>query len=162
MLFHYQDWWPLAKLLTSWALIIGGWYIVHRAALSRERRKEKREEIDKIIEEIRAIESIAIDFHNSKVFDKKVNSNITLRIDRLSKKLQTPSTFNIPTQLMIELRKSITLRHFDKSDFSSPAQRIMKGNPYPATTVDALIRDINFATDELIDSIEYSKNTMFP
>jgi len=54
----------MAQLLVSWLLIIGGWLFVHRATLSRERRKEKREEINNTIQEIRAIENIAIDFHN--------------------------------------------------------------------------------------------------
>lgn len=164
MLFH-QNCWSWVQFLVSWLLIIGGWYAVHKAALSRERRKEKREEIDKIIEEIRVIESMAIDFHNSKIFDKKINSNITLRIDRLSKKLQTPSIFNkikIQTQLMIEFRKSITLHHFDKSDFPSLTQRIIKNNLYPATSIDTLIRDINSATDDLRDAVESAKYKIFP
>lgn len=161
----HQNCWPWAQLLVSWLLIIGGWFFVHKATLSRERRKEKRETIDRVLEEIRSIESIAIDFHSSKVFDKKINSNITLRIDRLSKKLQAPPTFNelmIPTQLMIEFRQAITLKHFDKSNFPFIVQRIMKGNPYPATSIELLIKDINAATDDLIDYIEDAKNTMFP
>ncbi|WP_396956623.1 hypothetical protein [Nitrosomonas sp.] len=165
MLFYYQDFWPWIKLTTPWLLVIGGWYVIHRTTLIRERRKEKREEIDRVLEEIRAIESIAIDFHNSEVFDKKANSNITLRIDRLSRKLQAPPTFNelkITTQLMIEFRKTITLEHFDKSNFPSIVQRIMKGNPYPATSIEILIRDINSATDDLVDCIEAEKNNKFP
>ncbi len=161
----YQNCWPWAQLPVSWLLIIGGWLFVHRTTLSRERRKEKREEINNTIQEIRAIESIAIDFHNSKIFDEKAASNLILRIDRLSKKLQTPPTFNelkIPTQLMIEFRKTITLEHFDKSNFPSIVQRIMKDNPYPATSIEILIRDINSATDDLVDCIEAEKNNKFP
>lgn len=163
MPFCYQNYWPWAQLLVSWALIIGGWFFVHKAALSRERRKEKREVIDRVLEEIRAIESIAIDFHSSKIFNKKVNSNITLRIDRLSRKLQAPpfAALGISTDLMIQIRQAITLRHFDKSDFPTAVQRIMKRSPYPATSIEILIKDINSATDDLIDCIETAKNTKF-
>ncbi|MFZ2884630.1 hypothetical protein [Nitrosomonas europaea] len=155
----------MAQLLVSWLLIIGGWLFVHRATLSRERRKEKREEINNTIQEIRAIENIAIDFHNSKIFDEKAASSLTLRINRLNRKLQAPPTFNelkIPTQLMIEFRKTITLEHFDKSNFPSMVQRIMKGNPYPAISIEILIRNINSATDDLVDCIEAEKNNKFP
>lgn len=164
MLLYQLNCLSLVKLLISWTLIIGGWFVVHIATLRRERRKEKREAINIVLKEIRDIENTAIEFHNSKDFNKKVADDLTLKIRRLAQKLQIPplSDLGVPLGLMVEFRKTITLKHFDKSDFPSKIQRIMKGDPYPATSIDALIEDINFATDELIDFIEAAKNTMFP
>ncbi|SCZ86434.1 conserved hypothetical protein [Nitrosomonas mobilis] len=164
MPFCYQNYWSLVPPLFSGVLIIGGWFVVHKATLSRERRKEKREIINNVLEEIRAIESIAVDFHNSVIFDGKVNSNITLRIDRLSRKLQaTPfAELGISRDLMIQIRQAITLKHFDKSDFPTVFQRITQRNPYSASHIEILIKDINAATDDLIDCIETAKNTNFP
>jgi len=38
----------------------------------------------------------------------------------------------------------------------------MKGNPYPAISIEILIRNINSATDDLVDCIEAEKNNKFP
>jgi hypothetical protein len=130
--------------IITWALVFGGWWVVHKATLSRERRKEKRETAHQICIDLRAVECLAIDFHTAQNHDSRKATDICQDTERLVLQIQrTPlSELSIPLYRWTHLRRSITLHNVDPSDFS----------PRPANS--ELIRDIRNAVTDVIDAIE--------
>lgn len=131
----------------TWLIVFGGWYVVHRMTLSRERRKEKREIAKFVCSDIRDVERAAIDFHSGPHFDARVCSDICDQVDRLILQLQKPplNELKIDTSLMISLRQSITLNNMAPSCFTSKIPE------------DDLIRDIRTAVFDLISEVESKK-----
>lgn len=130
--------------VVTWALILGGWYAVHLATLSRERRKERRDASKASIEAISALAAEAREFHIAVDFDANRADLLRYKTERLIRSLQRPPLqyLDISVAKMVKLRKSITLKNAELSSFSS--QR-----------ADSLIlQEIRTATDDLIDSIE--------
>lgn len=130
--------------VVTWTLVFGGWFVVHQATLSRERRKEKREAARQICIDLRLAERLAIDFHTSPSHDSRKATDLRQDIERLILQLQRQplAELGIPLSRMIQFRRSITRQNIDPSDFA-------------AQTADAiLVRDIRNAVTDLIESIE--------
>lgn len=130
--------------LVTWVLVFVGWFVIHKATLSRERRKEKREASRQFCIELRAAERLAIDFHTAQSHDDRKATDLRQDVDRLILQLQRAplAELEIPLQRMIQLRRSITRQNADPSDFAAQA------------TNSNLVRDIRNATTDLIEDIE--------
>lgn len=143
---------PFWSNVITWALILGGWYAVHRATLARERRKERRELAGKAIE---ALESLAIEarqFHTAGTFDEHQADLLRYRTDRTIRSLQRPplSELSLPIGRMVRLRKSISLKNMDQSSYCTQT---------PNSTI---LRDIRSAVDDMMDAIEAARESRWP
>lgn len=136
--------------LITWILVIGGWIAVHFATLSRERRKESREAVSKIIDDLRLIESLAVVFNTSDKYDFSCSVSLIWRVDRAIKTLQRVplKTLHIPTELLTRFRQALTT-NTDKSSFLAQAHD------------SEIVNEIHHITDELIDEIEVAKYLIF-
>lgn len=134
-----NDW---ADIIT-WAMVFGGWFIVHKTTLSRERRKEKREVAHKVCSELRSLECQALDFHTAQSHDSRKATDLRQDVDRLIRQLQRPplSALGIPLQSLIQLRRSITRQNADPSDF------------FCQTADSELVQNIRNAITDLIGDI---------
>lgn len=135
----------------TWIVVLVGWIAVHCATLSRERRKEKRDAVSCIIEEIRAVEVLAVTFHTSDKFDSLSSDLLIWRTNRVNRALQRPplQTLDIPLSLMVRFRKRFTLLNTDTSTFVRQ------------TYHSEIIKDIRSVTDEIIESIEAARDKYF-
>lgn len=130
--------------VVTWILVFGGWFFVHKATLRRERRKEKREAAKQVCGELRLVERSAIDFHTAQTHDSRRATDLRQEVERLSLQLQRAplSELEIPLSRIIQLRRNITRKNVDPSDFA-------------AQTADSdLVRDIRNAATDLIEVIE--------
>lgn len=104
-----------------WLLAILGWFATHFFSEARERRKEVRSQVDKLLDRLVKIEGFARDFHTSASFDEKISSELLSQLNRLEGVLGRISRFDIDNfvGVLVHLRRSITLNNFDKSKFST-------------------------------------------
>lgn len=109
------------ELLLTFGLVILGWWIVHNATLTRERRKEKRELASKICKEIWDLQEAAVDFHTNHEYSGRKSADLAQVVGRVNTQLQkTPlDQLNVPHIRMIDLRRRITLRNSEKSEFAA-------------------------------------------
>ncbi len=137
--------------IVTWLIVLGGWIVVHSATLARERRKEKRDAANTLIEAIKAVEQFAVCFHTAEKYDSSASDALIWRVSRLIRILQRPplKAMDIPLNLMVRFRKGITLKNIDPSSFTTQ------------TYHSDLIRDIRNATDEMIESIEAARDVCF-
>lgn len=135
----------------TWIVVLVGWIAVHCATLSRERRKEKRDAVSCIIEEIRAVEVLAVTFHTSDKFDSLSSDLLIWRTIRVNRALQRPplQTLDIPLSLMVRFKKGLTLLNTDTSTFVRQ------------TYHSEIIRGIHSVTDDIIESIEAAREQYF-
>ena len=108
-----------------WIVAIIGWGFTHLFSEARERRKEVRAQLDKAIEIVLTIEKSGRAFHIAPSFDASKAAELRLAIDILERKFHRISCLEVDqlnTQL-IAFRRSITLRNFEASEFTSqPAE----------------------------------------
>ena len=130
--------------LVTWVLAFGGWFAVHKATLSRERRKEKREAAKEICATLRVIERNAIDFHTAENHSSRAANDLRQDTERLILQLQRKplSELKIPLSRMIQFRRSITRHNIDPSDFSCQ----------PPDS--ELVREVRNAVTDVVESIE--------
>lgn len=108
------------QLLTV-GLVILGWWIVHNATLNRERRKEKRELASKICKEIWDLQQAAIDFHTNPEYSGRKATDLAQLVSRIITQLQKAplDELKVPHIRMIDLRRRITLRNCEKTEFAT-------------------------------------------
>lgn len=137
-------WW--ANVLT-WLSVFGGWVVVHKASLFRERRKEKRDGARCVADELSALERQAIDFHSSGLYESFAAAELRKQTERLIRRLQRLplSELDVQTALLVRLRKSITLENIDPSNFA------------PQEANGQLLLNIRAAVDDLTIAIDTSK-----
>lgn len=131
----------------TWFIVAAGWYTVHRATLSRERRKEKRDAAKQLVSDLQELEKSARAFHGAEKHDEYAAAELSMRCDRLIKVLQRPpfDELKISPSLMTSLRRAITCGNIDRTAFSQQAANSL------------IQRDIRCATDDLIDAVETAK-----
>lgn len=131
----------------TWLLVLLGWYVVHRASLSRERRKERREITFRCVDEVKDIERRALGFHTAAAYCHDAVEEITVDVSRLIRRLQRPplQSLQIPTQHLVRLRQSITLKNADLSGFTAQ----QRNGEIP--------QEIRSACNSLIDAIELAR-----
>lgn len=137
-------WWVHA---VTWIVVVAGWFIVHRATLSRERRREKRDSARQLITDLHELEKSAREFHGAEHYDEYAAAALAMRCDRMIKVLQRPpfDELKIDPHLLKSLRQAITCRNIDRSAFSQQAAN------------SEIQRNIRFAADDLIDAVEETK-----
>lgn len=132
----------------TWGMVLVGWFVVHCATLSRERRKEKRDAVSRIIEEIKTVEDLAVTFHTSEKFDSQTSDLLIWRVNRVIRTLQRLplQALDIPLGLMVRFRKGLTLLNTDVSTFA------------PQTYHGDIIKGIRTVTDEMLETIEAARD----
>jgi hypothetical protein len=125
-----------------------GWLVVHKTEIGRERRKEKREAVTRIIDEIKEIEHQAIAFHSSQNHSAEGSDSLICRIARVKLCLQRPplSSLKIPLPLLVRFKKTFTLKNTDASSF---VRQEYHGE---------LIVGIRRITDEMIEAVEAARD----
>lgn len=135
-----------------WIVAAVGWGATHLFSEARERRKEVRSQLDKVLDRLSKIEEAARDFHSSESFDQKKVFSIVSDIDRLERTLGRIAQISVGNlvPVIIHHRRAITYRNFDKSTF----QR----QDYASE----LLADINAATQDFEDEIEAQYRLSYP
>ena len=125
-------------------LVLGGWYAVHIATLSRERRKERRDASKAAIDELGKLAVEARKLHSAATFDVNQADLVIYKTQRIIRALQRPPLLDLDLSIskMVRLRKSITLNNTDASSFCSQC------------TYSPILLEIRAAIDELIESVE--------
>ena len=105
--------------IVTWILIFFGWYVVHRATLARDRRKEKREISTRLCTNLIELQSAAIDFHTGSHCDLRKSTDIAQQVENILIQLQTSplSELNVPYAPRVALRQSITRQNIDPIGF---------------------------------------------
>lgn len=104
----------------TWIIVVAGWFVVHRLTTKRDQRKEARESLDRFIIGLRAIEEQAINFHQSVSYKVDIARSLLFDIQRSFTKLKRHPfcSFEIGPSLQKELRRAVTLKNFDPSNFA--------------------------------------------
>lgn len=116
----------LLPSFVSAVLVVIGWYVVNKAQSNRERRKQIREYISDLCDDLEELEALAILYHTA-IRDESKESEIISKLGRFEKAcstlprfLQSQKYFKavpykkliIDGQCLQVLRKAITLNHF--------------------------------------------------
>lgn len=141
-------WW---SNLPTWILVLFGWWVVHWASLTRERRKEKRELSNRVVQDLFELEREAIDFHTANVFNTLQSEQLMTHIERLILSLQRQpmSELDVPLGKMIKLRRSITLNNADSEQFVAQS------------TNSNIVREIRSSIADLVDLIEAKRDQVW-
>lgn len=104
-----------------WMVAIFGWFVAHAFSEARERRKDIRSQIEKIIEKLSAIEELAITFHTNTEHNAGQARELTSQIQRLEKMLSRIQILDMHrlNYPIITLRRAITLNNFDSGEFKT-------------------------------------------
>lgn len=118
--------------------------------MHREERKENREAVTKIINEIRIVEDKAVEFQASNNFSDENYDILVWRLNRITTSLYRPPLkfLNISTNKIISFRQKLTA-NTDKSSFKTQSHN------------DEIIINIHEAADNLITEIEIHKYIYF-
>lgn len=137
--------------VVTWLLVLAGWFVVHKIDLGHERRKENREGVTRIVDEIKEIERHAIAFHSSQNYSAEDSDLLTCHIARVNRCLQRPPLLplKIPLPLMVRFKKAFTLKNTDASSF------------VPQEYHGDLIVGIRRITDEMIEAVEAARDREF-
>lgn len=110
----------------SAVLVVVGWYVVNKAQSNRERRKQIREYISDLCENLEEIEALAITYHTTERAEEK-EQEIISKLGRFEKacsilpqftesqkylKAVPASKLSVDAKLLQILRKAMTLEHF--------------------------------------------------
>lgn len=135
----------------TWLLVLVGWFVVHRATLIRERRKEKREVSIQMCRVLAELQTAAIDFHTAPNFDARKSSDLAQQVERVILQLQKIplSELQVPTMCMINLRRRITKHNIDPSDFACQ------------TAASKIVSDIRNVVTDLIFFIEEARESVW-
>lgn len=137
--------------VVTWGLVLAGWVVVHKMTLFRERRKENRDAVTRFIDEMKAVEDMAIRFHTADKFDAEGSHSLICRVGRLNRMLQRQplKALNMSLALMIRFKKGLTLKNTDASSFK------MHGHHSD------LVVGIRDVTNDMLEAIEAAKNEKF-
>ena len=134
----------LAIQIITWVLIIVGWVTVHSLTLTRERQKEIRELKSKLVKQILDVETRSISFHQASNYSRDESRSLVAEIERVSSAIARKplSSLAIEPKVVTEFRRSITLKNFDQSIFSSQSAD------------SRLLNDISLCTETLTNALE--------
>ena len=135
-----------------WIVAAIGWGATHLFSEARERRKEVRTQLDKVLDRLAKLEVEARDFHTAETFDEKKSLSIISDIERIQRILARLIAIDADNlvQVIIHHRRSITYRNFDKTSFKKQK---------PSSE---MISDINSATEDFEDEIEAQYRLAYP
>jgi len=106
--------------IVTWLIVVGGWYTVHKAALHRDRRKEKRDISAKVCSSLSELQTAAIDFHTAPHCDVRKSTDLAQQVEQLAIQLQRcpMNELDLPLGRIVTLRQRITRQNIDPTDFS--------------------------------------------
>jgi len=101
----------------TWILVIGGWLIVNYQQNQRETRKEIHHDLTLTLDRVETIEKLSIEYHTN-VHNEDIARSVKLHLQRLWSECDSLSILGSDSlsNLLCELRKSITLKNFDARD----------------------------------------------
>lgn len=132
----------------TWLLVFAGWLVVHKATLSRDRRKEKREVCLALCTDLLELQGHAIDFHTAPNFEPRKSMEVAQQVERIVLRLQRGplKELAVPLPTIVSLRQRITGHNMDKSDFSQQQ------------TDSEVVLEIRNAVGDLIIAIEDARD----
>lgn len=133
--------------IITWLVIIIGWFIVNNQQNIREKRKERRAQLDDFNGNIIQLEKKAISYHINATHDEQLAREIKRNLDVIRKfaiRIKLLDT-KILNRVIINLRQSITYKNFDNGT-----------NHNQETENSELVGGIYSACDTFIDSMESS------
>ena len=135
-----------------WVIAALGWGATHVFSEARERRKEVRAQLDKVLERLAEIEESAREFHAGQTFDQKKSRSLLSEISRVERSLDRIKRFKLDdfTPVIIAHRRAVTYKNFDSGSFST------------CELDSELLADISFATHEFEDEIERQYGRSYP
>jgi len=127
-----------------WIVAAAGWAFTHFLSEARERRKEVRSQIDKLYEQLYKIEQDARAFHCGATYDSTKSGEVSSKIQILERSMARVPIFVMDrfTSYIIRLRRAVTMKNFDRSDFEQQPQE------------SDILQDIFFASQEIEDEME--------
>lgn len=123
----------LLPSLVSAVMVVVGWYVVHKAQANRERRKQIREYVTDLRDDLANLEKLVFDYHTSER-DVAKEHEIISKLGRFERACSTLPRFiysqrflkavpleklNVDAKCMQELRKAMTLQHFADEHLSA-------------------------------------------
>lgn len=135
-----------------WIIAVIGWFAAHAFSEARERRKDAKAQIEKILEKLSNIEKLGISFHTNEVHDPAKARELTSEIQKLERSLNRIQILDFQSLKypIIAFRKSITLNNFDAGSFLKQ------------TDTSNLIQEICDATFDLEDEIDTQYQEHYP
>jgi hypothetical protein len=135
-----------------WIVAAIGWGATHLFSEARERRKEVRTQLDKLLERLAKLEEAARDFHTDESFDQKKSLSILSDIDRIERVLTRLTAIQVDNLVPVIIlhRRAITFQNFDKTSFEKK------------DSSSEVISDINSATQDFEDEIEAQYRIAYP
>lgn len=138
-------------------LVVLGWYVVNKAQGNRERRKQIREHINALCNDLGELEDLTFNYHSSDR-DESKESLIIAKLGRFEKECSTlprflagqkfifravvPSSLKVDPHLIKELKQTMTLAHFGE-EHKAPVDR-----------QDDVITGLLLATEKMRDALE--------
>jgi len=148
----------VAELLSSlgssipWIVAIVGWGFTHLFSEARERRKEARTQLDKLYDQLYAIEKLAQDFHCAKEYSEGKAGEILAKLQVLERTISRIPILKADdlVRALVHLRRSITLSNFDRSTFAQ--------QPHECD----IVQDVFSASQDMEDAVEGQYQARFP
>lgn len=135
-----------------WVIAVAGWGVTHLFSEGRERRKEARSQIDKVYEALGKLARDAYDFHTALSRDDSAAHDLVAKVRYLERQISRIGCFDADdfAPVIIRLRRSITLRNFDRSEFK------------PQEADSAVLEDISTAVEGIEDEMERQYRYVYP
>ena len=143
--------------LVSAVLVVIGWFVVHKAQSNRERRKQIRDYVGDLCDDLADLEKMAVEYHTSDR-DKAKEQEIISKLGRLEKSCSTLPRFiesqkfkfkavdlrilKIDGKRLQVLRQSMSLDHFGDEHTGALGHQ------------DDLVLNLQLAAEELHEALE--------
>jgi hypothetical protein len=135
-----------------WVIAVAGWGVTHIFSEGRERRKEARSQIDKLNESLSSLSDQAHRFHTSTEHDGATALDLQYRLrllERQANRIVCVDSDQL-SPAIIRLRRAITLRNFDKTEFQKQEWH------------SDILASINVATEGIEEEIERQYRFAYP
>jgi len=138
--------------LIALAAVVVGWFATHLFSEARERRKEVRSQLDKLLDKLFSLEKDAVEFHSCATFDSSKTGGLLGQVDRIERILGRLPIVRLDDVVgpIIHHRRAITLRNFEASTFK------------PQSAGSDLLNEIASATRDLEDILEERYASEYP
>lgn len=139
--------WIVAALVAA-----TGWFLTHLLSEARERRKEARSQIDKLFEQLYKLEQDARTFHCGAQYQAATAGDIDAKIQILERSMNRVQIFTVDNLVpyIVRLRRSITLKNFDLSEFVQQSQN------------SDILQDVFSASQDMEDEMERQYRGRYP